>query len=197
MAGCAWLCHCHKDAADLGEPEWFAALSIVGRCATADADGRILAHRMSVAYPRYTPAETDAKLVQALTSAGPRTCVDVAHHRGGFVPFCSKCHHFGRIKSPILLGRRVRGEGDGRMPVILDTREHEVNDQALAGLARHLARPPARHQRPGRDAAPGDLVRHRQQRHPHRRPRAAASTSVSSPPTSAPRSAPASATPAS
>ncbi len=38
--GCGWIRHCYEDRTSLPEPEWYAALSIVGRCAVGGADGR-------------------------------------------------------------------------------------------------------------------------------------------------------------
>ncbi len=103
--GCSFIRYCHDHSWDLGYEQWYAALSIVGRSATPDAGGHELAHLMSHNYSTYTPAETDRMLHQALTSAGPRTCDEIAHNRGGLEKHCSRCPHFGRIQSPIVLGR--------------------------------------------------------------------------------------------
>ncbi len=181
--GCGWIRHCYEDRTTLPEPEWYAALSIIGRCATPDADGRRLAHRISRDHPGYSVRKTDDKLDHALDSGGPRTCRDVAHERGALDAHCRRCPHFGKIRSPISLGngaavpvpvvpvpavaasagagagsaasrgrpapagatpegasagpeieRSGSGEDD-RAQVLVDTREHEVNDQALAALA--------------------------------------------------------------
>jgi Protein of unknown function (DUF3987) len=96
---CAWLRHCRDDAANLSEPEWYAALSIVGRC----QDGDRMAHEWSAPYPRYTRDETDEKLSHALRDAGPRTCANISQLGGE--PFCSACPDWGKISSPIVLGR--------------------------------------------------------------------------------------------
>ncbi len=163
--GCSWIRHSYKDRTTLPEPEWYAALSIVGRCATPDADGRRLAHRISRDHPGYSATKTDDKLDHALDSGGPRTCQNIAHQCGALVAHCQKCDHFGKIRSPIVLGnhraapttssravaasdrpshgtpdipethRRDRATDDGRVQVVVNTREHEVNDQALRVLA--------------------------------------------------------------
>ena len=165
--GCSWIRHCYQDRTTLPEPEWYAALSIVGRCATPDADGRRLAHRISRDHPGYSVRKTDDKLDHALDAGGPRTCRDLAHERGALADHCRQCPHFGNIRSPISLGNvqappdaqaassatvapasaSASGAGaivhdgaggsvdDGRVQVLVNTREHEVNDQALAALA--------------------------------------------------------------
>lgn len=96
---CAWLRHCRDDAAGLPEPEWYAALSILARC----KDGARLAHEASKAHPKYNPAETDAKLKQAVDKAGPRTCESI---KADFGTYCNGCA--ARVKSPIVLGREDR-----------------------------------------------------------------------------------------
>ena len=93
---CRWFAHCRDDAADLPEPEWYALLSILTRC----KDGGRLAHDWSKAHPKYNPAETDAKLKQAMDKAGPRTCEGI---RADFGTHCNGCA--ARVKSPIVLGR--------------------------------------------------------------------------------------------
>lgn len=96
-AGCAFIKHCEDDAAALSEPEWYAQLGIVGRC----ADGVALAHKLSQPDPRYTTAETTRKLSHALSDAGPAKCSSIASNLG--FSGCTSCPHFGRIKSPINL----------------------------------------------------------------------------------------------
>ena len=100
LEGCAWLKHCKDDAAQLRESEWYAMLSIVGRC----ENGSQHAHEWSNPYPTYTPAETDEKLRHALTAAGPRTCADI--RRNGGESYCAQCPNAGRVRSPIVLGAR-------------------------------------------------------------------------------------------
>jgi hypothetical protein len=97
--GCGWLRHCRDDATTLTEPEWYAMLSMLGRC----EDGDELAHAWSKPYPGYTPENTDAKLNHAL-GAGPRTCPNIATLTGN--RYCRDCPSWGRIKSPITLGYR-------------------------------------------------------------------------------------------
>ncbi len=103
--GCSFIRFCHTHSWELGYDAWYAALSIVGRCATPDNDGTELVHLMSRDYPTYTPAETDRMLHRALTAAGPRSCDHIANECGGLKDHCSRCPLFGRIRGPIVLGR--------------------------------------------------------------------------------------------
>src|SRR5690606_37935702 len=98
VAACPWMRHCRDDAAWLPEPEWYAMLSIVGRC----QNGEELAHEWSDPYPRYTEKETTKKLEHALTAAGPVTCARVEELTGG--EWCRNCELRGLITSPIVLG---------------------------------------------------------------------------------------------
>jgi hypothetical protein len=67
---CAFIRHCRDDAVTLTEPEWYAMVSNVGRC----ADGPEAVHRFSAPYPDYSPQETDAKILHALQDTGPHSC---------------------------------------------------------------------------------------------------------------------------
>lgn len=96
---CAWVHHCVVDAASLPEPEWYAVVSIGGRC----QDGPAKVHEISRPYPGYSVAETDKKIADALNNPGPRTCIDIRTNCGGET-FCSACSHWGKVTSPILLG---------------------------------------------------------------------------------------------
>jgi hypothetical protein len=73
VQGCGWLRHCRDDAATLPEPEWYAMLSVLGRC----EDGQALAHEWSQPYPGYTSQETDQKLLHAMGKP-PRRCRGIA-----------------------------------------------------------------------------------------------------------------------
>lgn len=103
LLGCAWMAHCSDAAATLVEPQWYAQLSILGRC----VNGEELAHELSSPHHGYTRATTDAKLSRALTDCGPVRCTRVRSSLGG-ESYCSKCEHWGKIKSPIVLGMERR-----------------------------------------------------------------------------------------
>ncbi len=99
VTGCAFMQHCRDDQASLSEPEWYAALSIIGRT----EDGEQHAHEWSKDHPKYSRAETDKKLAQALKKSGPITCARVANLTGN--KFCQNCQfNNNKIKSPIVLG---------------------------------------------------------------------------------------------
>lgn len=98
LAGCAWLRHCRDDAGVLNEPQWYAMLSIVGRC----VDGERLAHTFSSPFARYSAVETAAKLARALQNSGPVTCAKVRNSLNG-ARYCEVCPHAGLVKSPIVL----------------------------------------------------------------------------------------------
>ena len=139
LEGCAWMRHCHADRRELPEPEWYAALSILGRSSRDSADGRTLAHEWSEDYPGYSAGETDRKLGQALEASGPRTCAYIADQLGARQPFCGDCPHFEKITSPIALGRgpgaqRSDGKPERRI-VLVGPDEKRVNDEALEALA--------------------------------------------------------------
>ncbi len=105
VSSCSWLRHCRDHPASIPEPEWYAALTIVGRCATEEHDGCALAHRISSGHPTYSPAETEAKLERALVVTGPRGCRNIAHSLGAHAAHCRHCPHFETITGPINLGR--------------------------------------------------------------------------------------------
>jgi hypothetical protein len=54
-------------------------LSIVGRC----KDGARVAHDLSKPYPKYSEAETNEKLKQAMGASGPATCAFIATNLPG------------------------------------------------------------------------------------------------------------------
>lgn len=77
------------------EPQWYAALSIVGVL----PNGRDLAHKMSKGHPDYSYDFTENKLAQAMAASGPRTCGNIET----LSDKCRTCKYFGQITSPILL----------------------------------------------------------------------------------------------
>lgn len=116
VAGCAWMRHCRDDAGRLPEPEWYAALSVLGRC----QNGGDLAHEWSAPYPRYSRHETDMKLEHALKDAGPRSCRDIRSRFGE--SYCSVCPSWNKLTGPLALGTQAQAvsqEGPG-LPSLQD-----------------------------------------------------------------------------
>ena len=101
---CAFIRHCRDDAKNLPEPEWYAMLSILGRC----QGGEDICHIFSQPYPRYSREETQAKLEHALTAAGPYTCKYIRENITD--DFCRNCRE--TVKSPISL-RNQPGSAPG------------------------------------------------------------------------------------
>jgi hypothetical protein len=98
---CGFMAHCETNAATLGEQEWYAWLSVIGRC----KNGKVLAHQIGGVYPGYDHGETDSKLQQALSASGPRTCADIETRSPEAKAACATCPLRGKITSPIELGK--------------------------------------------------------------------------------------------
>ncbi len=157
--GCPWLAHWLENARRLQGKEYAAAVGIAGRCALGELDNRGVIHRFSKEHPGYNPVKTEEKLALALLEDAP-TCQRIRHLDGGAL--CRGCVHFGRIEMPLDLGRPgadgaavvecrqadpsagegdpdAAGEGDDDhddpVPIVVTTREHEVNDRTMAALA--------------------------------------------------------------
>lgn len=135
LAGCAWMRHCSDDAAQLGEPEWYAQLSILGRCQNGDA----LAHDLSSPHSGYSASATAAKLKHAIYDAGPATCARVRHSLGG-AKYCDACEHAGKLKSPVVLGIRSAkraptpwppGEWLDERPAVVPEENDQTGEESL------------------------------------------------------------------
>lgn len=96
--GCAQLGEVVMNQENVSEPLWRAGLSIAKFC--VDSDKAI--HRISNKHPNYNPEATEAK---ASTIKGPYLCTRFDEYRPGV---CAECAHWGKIKSPITLGREVQ-----------------------------------------------------------------------------------------
>jgi len=100
---CAFLAHCQNDATTLSEPDWYKMITVSARC----DDGEQLTHDLSKPYPGYSPSETSKKITQALSKTRPYTCEKIREDGGE--QYCSKCQHWGKVKSPIVLGHAAVG----------------------------------------------------------------------------------------
>lgn len=108
----------------LPEPLWYASLGVLAFC----SDGEGLAQDWSSGHSTYSEAETEERLARSRKLSGPTTC-DKFH---GLDPqTCEACPHWGKIKSPISLGRaRVEKSSGASVPRNLfgETLKEEVDD---------------------------------------------------------------------
>jgi len=95
--GCAQLQEVVANQANVSEPLWRAGLSIAKFC----IDGDRAIHKISDKHPEYSTDETEKK---AALIKGPYLCAKFDEYRSGV---CPNCMHWGKIKSPITLGREV------------------------------------------------------------------------------------------
>lgn len=95
--GCAQLLHAYQEQASLEEPMWRGALSVAHHC----SDGASAIHKLSNQHPEYDPQVTEEK---AAATKGPYTCQTFDGLRANV---CTGCPHWGKITSPIQLGKEV------------------------------------------------------------------------------------------
>jgi hypothetical protein len=107
--GCPQLHHVVTNQPEISEPLWRAGLSIASEC----SDGSVAIHRISNKHPNYSKEETEEK---AALTKGPYLCTTFDTIREDV---CPKCQHWGKIKSPIQLGKElevVEGETEVVVP---------------------------------------------------------------------------------
>ena len=97
--GCAQLKHIVENPNDISEPLWFNGISIIKHCVDG---GRKGAHKISCGHENYDPEETDSKYD---TVEYVHTCERFDENNEGV---CDNCKHWGKIKSPIVLGNRIK-----------------------------------------------------------------------------------------
>jgi len=95
--GCEQLGDMVRNPESVDEPTWRAGLSIAAHCVDADRAIQFI----SEGHPDYDPDEARRK---ARATKGPYTCAKF----DDLVPnVCTNCPHWGKIKSPIVLGREL------------------------------------------------------------------------------------------
>lgn len=99
LSGCEFLKWMREKPNEVSEPQWYAALSIVGRM----PEGRNIAHELSKGHRGYSEKETNLKLEQSMQASPPRTCENIE----SMSDKCQGCKFRGKVKSPIL----IHGEG--------------------------------------------------------------------------------------
>ena len=107
--GCEQLKEVINNQPNISEPMWRAGLSIAKFC----VDGGKAIHKISLKHPEYTPERTEAK---ADFIKGPYLCTRFDEYRAGV---CPDCKHWGKIKSPITLGREVE-EADESDNIVIE-----------------------------------------------------------------------------
>lgn len=98
--GCAQLLYCYQNQSAIEEPLWRSALSIAAFCVDADS----ATHKMSDQHPEYDPVQVEEKVKHLRSKGGPHHCATFEKLNPGG---CSGCAHFGKIKSPIMLGVEI------------------------------------------------------------------------------------------
>jgi len=119
--GCRQLKRIIGGQAEASEPMWRAGLSIAKFC----EDGEKAAQKISEGHPEYTPELTLKKLDLI---KGPYRCTTFDENEAGV---CTECPHWGKIKSPLILGRKIAeaklGE-DGTYSEVSDLSEDNLYD---------------------------------------------------------------------
>lgn len=95
---CKQLANFKSAQGAIPEPEWYAGLCVLAHC----TDGEALAHQWSSGDERYVYGDTARKLEHARRDSGPTTCDKFQSINR---EPCIGCPHYGKIKSPIQLGR--------------------------------------------------------------------------------------------
>jgi hypothetical protein len=96
--GCGQLRHIMINQEEVSEPLWRAGLSITKHCVDAEKASHIISNK----HPDYTREETSRKM-EAIK--GPYLCSTFDEYSPDI---CTSCPNWGKIKSPITLGHRVR-----------------------------------------------------------------------------------------
>ena len=119
--GCRQLKRIISGQAEASEPMWRAGLSIAKFC----EDGDKAAQKISEKHPEYTPELTLKKLDLI---KGPYRCTTFDENEAGI---CTECPHWGKIKSPITLGRKIAEaelSEDGTYSEVSDLSEDNLYD---------------------------------------------------------------------
>ena len=96
--GCEQIKLIATDQENCSEPLWRAGLSIARLC----VDGEKAAHIISNKHPEYDPEETQKKMHGI--KEGPYRCETFNDHNPNV---CTECPHWGKIGSPITLGKEI------------------------------------------------------------------------------------------
>lgn len=120
--GCEQIKVIYKKQATIDEPMWRAGLSIANAC----VDGEDAARLISSKHPQYDEDETLAKMRRI---QGPYLCERFNEFNPGV---CEKCPNYGRIKSPIVLGKEFAEVLEGEF---LPDRKLKVLDEQITEIS--------------------------------------------------------------
>lgn len=109
--GCDQLALCYEQQQTTDEPMWRGALSIAVNC----IDGEEWIHKISDQYSGYSVGETEAKAKEVLDK--PYTC-EMFSRLDPTV--CEGCPHWGKIRSPIVLGRIIEKASEEELQTIVN-----------------------------------------------------------------------------
>lgn len=112
-AGCAQVRRLRDSGERLSEPEWYGVLGVLAHCGRAGGER---AHSWSAHDSRYALSDTNRKLDQARSAAGPTTC---QRFRDLNPAGCAGCVHADKITSPIQLGRPLPASIEAPSPPLL------------------------------------------------------------------------------
>jgi hypothetical protein len=94
---CGVVAHVRDTKGDTDQPTWYHVLGVVA----FTTEGEDKCHEWSGGYDGYSASETETKIAQAKQYA-PTTCEKLSQCQPDI---CKACPHFGKIKSPIALGK--------------------------------------------------------------------------------------------
>lgn len=106
--GCGQIREIVTNQANISEPQWRAGLSIAKFC----IDGDKAIHKISSKHPEYSAEATEEK---AALIKGPYLCARFDEYKPDV---CPQCEHWGKIKSPISLGREVLAANEADSVVV-------------------------------------------------------------------------------
>ena len=95
---CEFIKLCTEEPSKVHEPDMYAFFSILGHSNEGRRYALDFAHK-NFSSPSIDACDKEAKMHQAVTITGPRTCVGIADLKGAAL--CQKCKHYNQLTSPI------------------------------------------------------------------------------------------------
>lgn len=119
--GCTQLMNCYMERATLAEPRWFDALSIAKFC--SDKDTAI--HKLSEGHPDYDPGAVERKIIGI---KGPHSCAEFEKNNPGG---CVGCPHYGKLTSPISLGKTIARSAPEPVEVVEEPEDEDYEEPVV------------------------------------------------------------------